>query len=572
MVRGLAWIACGVISVAAAIAPDHVQAASVPAFDHVFVIVMENHSYGEIIGSPSAPYINSLVGRGALATNYHAVSHPSLPNYLALTGGSTYGIASDCTTCWVSAQNVGDSLEAGGSTWKAYEESMPSPCFVGNSYPYAQKHDPFIYFNDIRTSAARCASHVVPYSQLGTDLQSSTSTPNFGFITPNMCNDMHDCSVSTGDSWLSRQVPMILGSPAFTYQHSLLAITWDEDDSSASNHVATLFLGSGIVGGARSAAAYNHYSLLRTLESLRGVTTVGPGDASAAVMADLVSSNIAPPPPPAAGWQSLGAAVTSGPAVVTGSSTSTDVFARGVDNTTWVDHWNGNAWSGWSSIGGRITADLGAAAQGAMRTDVFVRGTDNQLYHQAWNGMSWGGWEALGGTLSSGPGASVQGGSAYLDVWVVGSDGQLYHRTSTDGGVTFLPWKALGGRLTSDPAAVSWAPGRIDVFARGTDMQMYHRWWINGLGWAAWEALGGTLTSAPLAVSCAATHLDVFARGADGGLWRKSFDGIAWSGWSSMGGTWASAPSADCRPGTTTIDLFAQALDGSIWQTTVAGT
>lgn len=546
------------------------QAAGVPTYDHVFVIVMENHSYNEIIGSSAAPYINSLLSRGALATNYYAVAHPSLPNYLALTGGSTYGIASDCTTCWISANNIGDSLEASANSWKAYEESMPSACFVGDSYPYAQKHDPFIYFNDIRTNSVRCQAHVVPYSQLATDLQSTTTTPDYSFITPNICDDMHDCSIQTGDSWLSQQVPMILGSPAFTYQRSLLAITWDEDDSSASNHVATLLLGSGIAGGTRSSVSYNHYSLLRTLEAVRGVGTVGPGDVGAAVMSDLLASVTAPPPPPPSGWTSIGSAVTSAPEAVAGSGTSGDVFARGGDNSMWQNHWNGSAWSGWSSLGGRLTADPGAVAQGAGRTDVFVRGTDNQLYHVAWNGASWGAWAALGGTLSSGPGASVQPGSPYVDVWVQGTDGQLYYRTSTDGGATYLPWKALGGRLTADPSAVSWAAGRIDVFVRGTDMQLYHRWWY-GTGWSAWEALGGILTSAPAAVSCNAQRLDVFVRGTDGGLYRKSWNGTAWTAWLALGGTWASGPAADCRPGTTTIDLFAQGLDQSIWTTTVTG-
>jgi len=544
----------------------------VPLYDHVFVIVMENHSYGEIIGSSAAPYINSLLSRGGLATNYYAVAHPSLPNYLALTGGSTYGIASDCTTCWVNATNIGDALEGAGNSWKAYEESMPSACFVGDSYPYVQKHDPFIYFDDIRTNASRCQSHVVPYSQLASDLQSATTTPNYSFITPNVCDDMHDCSISTGDSWLKQQVPMILGSPAFAYQHSLLAITWDEDDYSGSNQVATILLGSGVVGGSRSGVAYNHYSLLRTMEAARGIGTVGPGDAGATPMADLLAGTPAPAPPPPSGWQSIGSAVTSAPSAVAGSLTSADVFARGTDDSLWQDHWNGSGWSGWTSLGGRVTADPGAMTQNTTRTDVFVRGTDNQLYHQAWNGTSWGGWEPLGGTLTSGPGASVQAGTPYLDVWVEGTDGQLYHRTSTDGGVTFLAWKALGGRLTSDPAAVSWAPGRIDVFVRGTDWQMYHRWWINGMGWSMWEALGGTLTSAPVAVSCSVGRLDVFVRGTDGGLWRRSWNGSTWSSWQSLGGDWASGPSGDCMPSTTTIDLYAQAPDQSVWHTTVTAT
>jgi acid phosphatase len=260
----------------------------------VFVIVMENHSYGEIVGSASAPYANRLIGSGALATSYYAAAHPSLPNHLALTGASTFGVTSDCTTCWVAAANLGDRLEAAGSTWKAYEESMPSPCFVGDSYPYAQKHDPFIYFNDIRTNASRCQSHVVPYTQLATDLKSTSTTPNFAFITPNMCNDMHDCSVATGDSWLQAQVPAILDSPAFTTQHSLLAITWDEDDSSASNRVATIFAGAYVGAAARVATSYNHYSLLRTIEAARGLSTLTANDANASAMTGMFVAAAAP--------------------------------------------------------------------------------------------------------------------------------------------------------------------------------------------------------------------------------------------------------------------------------------
>ncbi|HYS38790.1 MAG TPA: alkaline phosphatase family protein, partial [Pseudonocardiaceae bacterium] len=272
------------------------RAASVPAYDHVFVVVMENHGYSSIIGSSAAPYVNSLLPSAALAANYYAVTHPSLPNYLALAGGSMFGITSDCTTCWISATNIADRLEAAGSTWKGYMESMPSPCFIGDSYPYAQKHNPFIYFNDIRTNAVRCQSHVVPYSQLATDLASTATTPNFAFITPNMCSDTHDCTVGAGDSWLSVQVPSILNSAAFKTQRSLLLLTWDEDDSTGANQVATVLLGSGVAAGGRSSVAYNHYSLLRTIEDARGLTTLTANDANAAPMTDLFAT--APPPSP----------------------------------------------------------------------------------------------------------------------------------------------------------------------------------------------------------------------------------------------------------------------------------
>ena len=288
-----AAVAVAVATAAMAFMPPSASASTVPALDHVFVIVMENHSYPEIIGSSSAPYINSLVAKGSLGAAYRAVTHPSLPNYLSLSAASTFSITSDCTTCWVSATNIADRVESAGKSWKAYMESMPSPCFIGDSSPYAQKHDPFIYFNDIRTNASRCQAHILPFTQLATDLRSTTTTPNFAWITPNMCNDMHDCSVAQGDAWLKSQVPAILGSPAFTADNSLLAITWDEDDSSASNQVPVILLGSGVHAGYRSGTAYSHYSLVRTIETALGLSTMTSADAGASAMDDMFAAGCA---------------------------------------------------------------------------------------------------------------------------------------------------------------------------------------------------------------------------------------------------------------------------------------
>ena len=271
------------------------HAQGVPTYDHVFVIVMENKSYGEIIGSSQAPYINSLLSSGALGASYYGVTYPSLPNYLALTGGSTFGISSDCTSCWVSASNIGDALEQVGSTWRAYMEGMPSPCYVGDYYPYALKHDPFVYYNDIRDNGTRCDAHVVPYGQLAADLTSTATTPNFGFITPDMCDDMHDCSIATGDSWLQSQVPAILGSPAFTTQRSLLAITWDEDDFTTVNQVPLILLGSGVRAGYASSVAFNHYSLLNLIESARGAPFLTANDSGAAEMTDVFAAQSVTP-------------------------------------------------------------------------------------------------------------------------------------------------------------------------------------------------------------------------------------------------------------------------------------
>lgn len=251
----------------------------IPAFTHIFVIVMENREYGFVIGSPEAPYLNSLANQYGLATNYYAIGHPSLPNYLALIGGSTFGIRSDCTGCFIDQPNLVDQLEAAGKTWKAYMEGMPSPCFVGDYGKYAQKHDPFIYFDSIRNDPARCG-RIVPFDQFQSDLQSS-SLPDFVWITPDLCHDAHDCPLATGDGWLKQWVPAILGSAEWS-AGSVLFITFDEGQGdhgcckvAQGGRVATLVISPYGKPGFSSAQDYDHYALLRTIEDAWGLPPLG---------------------------------------------------------------------------------------------------------------------------------------------------------------------------------------------------------------------------------------------------------------------------------------------------------
>jgi acid phosphatase len=259
---------------------------------HVFVIVMENHAYEDIWGAASAPYINSLGSQYSHASNFHALIHPSLPNYLQLFGGDNYGITTDCRpsdTCHVNAPHLGDSLDAKGLTWKAYMEAMPAPCYIASTDRYAPRHNPLIYFDNIRNDPLRCAAHDVPYTALGTDLILASTTPNFAFIAPDVCNDMHDCSISVGDTWLKNNVPTILNSPACTADRCLVILTWDEDDRSGDNHVLTIFAGPGArTGGAVSDVSYTHYSTLRTVEAIFGLPTLTANDAAATPMDDLL--------------------------------------------------------------------------------------------------------------------------------------------------------------------------------------------------------------------------------------------------------------------------------------------
>ena len=530
-----------------------------PALDHVFVIVMENHAYGQIIGSPYAPYINGLLASGSLLTNYYAVAHPSLPNYLALTGGSTYGIGTDCTTCWISAANIADRVETAGKTWRTYQESMPSACFVGDSYPYVQKHDPFIYFNDIRTSAARCQSHVVPFSNLSTDLSSRSTTPNFAFITPNAIDDMHDGTIAQGDAWLGQHVPQILASPAFTTQRSLLLLTWDEDDFTNVNQVATIALGSGVTASYRSTRAYNHYSLLRTAEDALGLQTIpGGNDVSATAMNDVFAL---------ANWSRIGGVAASGPAAASWGSNRLDVFIRGTDDALWHRWWDGALWSAWESLGGILTADPAAASQGVNSLDVFVRGTDNAIWHRAWNGSTWSWWDSLGGIATSRP-AAASSAPGRLDLVVEGTDDGLWHRGWN--GSTWSWWDSAGGIATSEPALTASGPERVDVVVRGTDNGLWRRSW-NGSTWSAWDSAGGIATSNPAVSSCSAGHLDVFVIGTDGSLWQRGFIGTAWTAWSSVGGVFPNGAGAVCPPGSATVQLVEVAPDLALIHSSAAG-
>ena len=275
--------------------------ATQPKLAHIFLIVEENRTYSSVIGNSQAPYINSLAKKYSLATNYSGVTHPSLPNYLALTSGSTDGTTTDCNPpsagCIVNVKNIADEIASSGRTWKQYAEGMPSACYAYNDlqsqYQFATKHVPFLYYSDIINNSQLCKSHVVPYSQLAIDLKSIATTPNYAFITPNLCNDGHNCPTSTMDTWLASNVPTILNSKAFITQPSLLVITFDEGNLS-DNHIATIFAGSAAKSNYQSSLAFNHYALLHTIESLWGLKPLTSNDANAPLMTSMMSQKFIP--------------------------------------------------------------------------------------------------------------------------------------------------------------------------------------------------------------------------------------------------------------------------------------
>ena len=238
---------------------------------------MENKSYDQIVGNPDAPYLNGLIAQHGLATQFYATRHPSLPNYLALVGGSTFKFKNDCGTCTVGKKkNLVDQLERAGVSWKAYMSSMPSRCYSGpDTDLYVRHHDPFMYFDDIVKDPARC-NRVMPMDELPTDIQNGI-LPTFVWITPNLCQDMHDCPVSSGDEFLSQEVPQLLDQLG---PSGVLFITFDEGQTgdrsgccgkARGGHIPTIVVGPDVPPGTAIDTPMDHYSILQTIEDGLGL-------------------------------------------------------------------------------------------------------------------------------------------------------------------------------------------------------------------------------------------------------------------------------------------------------------
>lgn len=273
----------------------------IPNFSHVFVILMENKEYDEVIGSSQAPYINELARTYSSASRYYAISHPSLPNYLALASGSTQGITDDCPDCSFDVKNLADQLDEKRKSWRSYAEDMPSPCYNGGFGPpsgaqgrplYVRKHNPWMYFKSVSGNPQRC-NQVVPLTQFSADLQSNR-LPDYSWIAPNMMHDMHDGSIKDGDTWLASFVPRILDSPAWK-DNGAIFLVWDEGsgDGGCCGYAKGGRTPAIVVSplgrrGYQSNVSYTHYSLLRTIEEAWGTGLLGgAGDSQTRSMTDL---------------------------------------------------------------------------------------------------------------------------------------------------------------------------------------------------------------------------------------------------------------------------------------------
>ncbi len=237
-----------------------------PTFRRVVVIVLENKEASEVLGNRAAPTFNGLAGRYAFLASYFGIAHPSLPNYLALVSGSTHGVTSDCTTCTVGGRNLADALDDAGKSWKTYAEGLPAPGFTGAfSGRYAKKHNPFLYFRNVLSSPSRL-HRIVPLSSIARDL-ARRKLPDFSLVVPDLCHDMHDCSVRTGDLWLHAFLPPLLKSPQL--RDGVVFVVFDEDSmrsAAGGGHVPALVLGPLVRPGSRSQQRLDHYALLRTIE------------------------------------------------------------------------------------------------------------------------------------------------------------------------------------------------------------------------------------------------------------------------------------------------------------------
>jgi len=262
-----------------------------PAFSHVFLVVEENHSYSDVIGNSSMPYINSLASQYGLASEYFANGHPSIPNYMVLTTGQMETM-DDNFSGVISDDNSVRELVKAGKTWKAYLESIPSQGYLGgDAPPYLRHHNPFSYLSDCQNDPSQ-AANIVPYSQLQTDLANG-ALPQYSFIAPNVNNDAHDGTLPQADSWLKNNIAPLLASPTFK-NGGLLIITFDESEVSdtehGGGHVAAVIVSSKSKMNYQSQAFYQHESVLRLILASSGITVFPGMSATAADMTEFFAA------------------------------------------------------------------------------------------------------------------------------------------------------------------------------------------------------------------------------------------------------------------------------------------
>lgn len=268
-VREVFW---AMVCFAMFMAGSNARGQSLPRPEHVIVVMEENHAYSQIIGSPEAPYINTLASEGASFTQSYAITHPSQPNYLALFSGSTQGVTSDSCPHEFSAANLGSELIASGKSFTGFSEGLPSVgSEVCTSGEYARKHSPWTDFSDVPSKDNQ------PFSKIPTDF---ADLPTITWVIPNLDDDMHDGTIQQADSWLQTHLQDYVTWAK--KNNSLLIVTWDEDDDTSVNKIPTIFVGPMVKPGKYS-AKITHYNVLRTLEAMYGLPYVGKSSSVATI-------------------------------------------------------------------------------------------------------------------------------------------------------------------------------------------------------------------------------------------------------------------------------------------------
>lgn len=255
----------------------------VPNFSHIVIIIFENKEFGSVIGNGKMAYFNLLASSYTLLTEHYAVAHPSLPNYIALIGGDTFGITSNCEDCFINFLSLPDLIEKSGRTWKTYQDDMPEPCFVGSTLRYVQKHNPFIYFDSIRLDVERCVRSVVPLTQMDLDI-AVNELPNFIFITPDICYSSHDCALELADGWLKEQMGKLYPALEATGEPYLIILTFEEGQGThsccglpelAGGRVPTVFISPQVKENFQDNTPYSHYSILKMISEAWGLQVLG---------------------------------------------------------------------------------------------------------------------------------------------------------------------------------------------------------------------------------------------------------------------------------------------------------
>ncbi|MGE5056422.1 MAG: alkaline phosphatase family protein [Acidobacteriota bacterium] len=286
-------LACGGYSAGSASNPIPTSAPTTfPTFSHVFVVVEENHSFTDVIGNSSMPYLNSLASKYGLAKQYFANAHPSIPNYLMLTTGQMETL-NDNFSGTIGDENVVRELVSAGKTWKTYQESIPAAGYLGgDASPYVRRHNPFSLLSDVQNNPAQ-AANIVPFTQFAPDLANNL-LPNFSFIVPDVNNDAHDGTLATADSWLQSNMAPLIASSTFQ-SGGLLVILFDEGELSDFNHgggqVAVVIVSSNSKPNFQSQTLYQHQSTLRLVLEALGVKKFPGQAATAPDMAEFFSGH-----------------------------------------------------------------------------------------------------------------------------------------------------------------------------------------------------------------------------------------------------------------------------------------